>query len=60
MHDCRSTELRLACSPDDQSHMIIREPAQCMYIIVLYLPSLCSVPAYQSPNVHITHDRAEL
>ena len=38
---CRSTELRLACSPDKAPHMVVREPAQCLYIITVYLPGLC-------------------
>ena len=38
---CRSTELRLACSPDKVAHMVVREPAQCVYIITVYLPGLC-------------------
>ncbi|KAL0022201.1 hypothetical protein WJX77_005622 [Trebouxia sp. C0004] len=52
----RSTELRLACSPDKQSHMIIREPAQCVYIITLYLPALCQAIALPRPAILTDHN----
>ena len=49
---CRSTELRLACSPDKQAHMIVREPAQCVYIITLYLPKLCQAAGSTASVIH--------
>lgn len=52
---CRSTELRLACSPDQEAHMVIREPAQCLYIITLYIPGLCQVQSTKATN-HKQHD----
>lgn len=47
---CRSTELRLACSPDKAAHMVIREPAQCLYVITMYLPGLCHATQAASLN----------
>eukprot|EP00879_Flechtneria_rotunda_P021485 GHRR01022642.1.p1 GENE.GHRR01022642.1~~GHRR01022642.1.p1 ORF type:complete len:613 (+),score=206.25 GHRR01022642.1:336-2174(+) len=43
----RQVELRVACSPDKKWHMLVREPEFCKYIMVLYHPLLCSVPAYK-------------
>lgn len=51
---CRSTELRLACSPDKAAHMVVREPAQCLYIITLYLPGLCRTPQAAQLNAAIS------
>lgn len=51
---CRSTELRLACSPDKVAHMVVREPAQCLYIITLYLPGLCRTPQAAPLNAAIS------
>lgn len=45
----RETELRIACSPDDQQHLLIREPEQCRYVMVLFEPSLCTVPGFGRP-----------
>ena len=55
---CRSTELRLACSPDEEAHMIVREPAQCMYIITVYLPGLCQATqgALLNSVIPVIHD----
>jgi hypothetical protein len=40
----RQTEVRLACSPDGEMHMLVREPAFCSYVVVLYVPTLCNMP----------------
>ena len=42
----RQTELRIACSPDPERHLLMREPQQCQYVMVLYEPSLCEVPGF--------------
>jgi len=42
----RHAELRITCSPNMGIHMKIREPEQCAYVIVLYLPALCQHPDY--------------
>ena len=38
----RTTQVRLVCSPDQNAHMLVREPEFCSYIVVLYLPVLCN------------------
>jgi hypothetical protein len=43
----RRTEVRIACSPDDRLHLLIREPDFCSYIWVIYSPALCTLPEYQ-------------
>ncbi|KAL3131191.1 hypothetical protein ABBQ38_000492 [Trebouxia sp. C0009 RCD-2024] len=55
----RSTELRLACSPDTAAHMVIREPAQCLYIITVYLPGLCHATQAAALNEPITTEGNE-
>ena len=39
-------QVRLACSPDAESYLVVREPAACAYIIVLYTPFMCSHSEY--------------
>ncbi|KAL6764757.1 hypothetical protein V8C86DRAFT_1367634 [Haematococcus lacustris] len=43
----RRSEVRIACSPDDKIHLLVREPDFCTYIWVIYSPSLCSIPSFQ-------------
>jgi hypothetical protein len=43
----RQVELRLACSPSKNWHMLVREPEFCRYIMVLYHPSMCTVQRYK-------------
>lgn len=40
----RSTSLRFACSPDARRHIVVTEPAQCAYVVEMYLPELCIEP----------------
>lgn len=60
----RSTELRLACSPDKAAHTVVREPAQCLYIITVYLPGLCHATQAAALNaatsVYQNEDHVEL
>ena len=55
---CRNTELRLACSPDKDTHMVVREPAQCIYIVTVYIPELCQAahPAILNSPIAAVHD----
>ena len=39
----RTAEVRIACSPDSQQHLVMREPEQCQYIIVMYDPGVCEL-----------------
>eukprot|EP00775_Hariotina_reticulata_P011589 gene11589-11733_t len=43
----RQVELRLACSPNKNWHMLVREPDFCRYIMVLYHPSMCTIQRYK-------------
>ncbi|KAF5829741.1 hypothetical protein DUNSADRAFT_15565 [Dunaliella salina] len=45
--EVRSTEVRIACSPDRRLHMLVREPDFCSYIFVLYSPAVCELPMLQ-------------
>ena len=36
-------QVRLACSPDKDTYLIIQEPETCRYISVLYHPAVCLV-----------------
>lgn len=38
----RRSEVRLACSPDERLHMVVREPDFCSYVFVIYVPELCT------------------
>jgi hypothetical protein len=42
----RRVELRAACSPDGDVHLLVREPKFCSYVMVLYSPALCRLPAF--------------
>lgn len=42
----RNTEVRIACSPDERMHLLVREPDFCSYIFVLYVPALCELPEF--------------
>jgi len=42
----RRTHVRWACSPDGQVHLVVREPSVCKYVLVLYLPELCTLPEF--------------
>jgi hypothetical protein len=42
----RRTEVRLACSPTDRIHLLVREPDFCHYIFVIYSPALCTLRHY--------------
>ena len=54
----RETELRIACSPDEEPHLLMREPVECQYIMVLYDPGLCNVAGHEAKPDDI--ERAEL
>lgn len=63
----RSATVKVACSPDDAAHLIVREPEQCYYNIVAYSPAACSVSALskkklQKPvgGLHAGGERLEL
>lgn len=43
----RKAEARIACSPDQRIHMLVREPDFCSYVYVVYSPSLCEVPHFK-------------
>ncbi|GAX75433.1 hypothetical protein CEUSTIGMA_g2877.t1 [Chlamydomonas eustigma] len=43
----RKTEARVACSPDEQMHMLVREPDFCQYVFVIYSPALCQVEKFK-------------
>jgi hypothetical protein len=43
--------VRIACSPDGDLHLLVREPDFCQYVLVVYSPALCSVPEF-SPVPH--------
>ncbi len=43
----RRAEVRFACSPDGGQHMLVREPAFCSYVVVVYSPALCGVGDYK-------------
>ncbi len=36
--------------------MIVREPAQCVYIITLYSPALCQIAGSSRPVIQAEHD----
>lgn len=40
----RSGVVRYMCSPDATMHLAVSEPAQCVYVVDVYLPALCRVP----------------
>ncbi|KAL4428789.1 hypothetical protein ABPG77_005227, partial [Micractinium sp. CCAP 211/92] len=42
----RRSELRLMCSPDQDAHITVSEPEQCIYLLELYMPQLCEVEGY--------------
>ena len=44
---CRTSQVRLACSPDEQSYLTIREPAPCSYVLVLLTPHMCRHSDYE-------------
>lgn len=43
----RTAEVRYACSPDADPHLLVREPDFCEYVVVVYSPGLCQLKAYQ-------------
>ncbi len=43
----RRVEARLACSPDANTYMLIREPDFCTYVYVIYVPQLCKLEYYK-------------
>lgn len=43
----RQVEARLACSPDGELRLLIREPEFCKYIFVVYSPALCELDAFK-------------
>jgi hypothetical protein len=43
----RSAEVRYMCSPDSEAHLVVSEPAQCRYMVEMYLPGLCGVEGMQ-------------
>lgn len=45
--EVRSTEVRIACSPDRRLHILVREPDFCSYIFVLYSPAMCELGMFQ-------------
>lgn len=47
IHRKRSTEVRIACSPDSNLHVLVREPDLCTYVYVVYSPTLCTLQRYQ-------------
>ena len=55
----RSATVKVACSPDDAAHLIVREPEQCYYEIVAYSPAACSVSAlgFHKPQKHPVEGR---
>lgn len=40
----------MACSPDKEVYMFVREPATCTYVVTLYHPSICDQP--DLPHYH--------
>ena len=52
----RHTEVRIACSPDQRVHLLVREPDFCSYIFVVYSPALCGLPAYKPVPVVVPED----
>ncbi|KAK9825757.1 hypothetical protein WJX74_004821 [Apatococcus lobatus] len=46
----RSAQVKIACSPDDAPHLLVREPEQCHYDLVAYSPAACSIAALQRPQ----------
>ena len=40
----KSLQVRLACSPDTSTYMVVREPMACSYVITLYMPAVCGQP----------------
>eukprot|EP00884_Botryococcus_braunii_P000757 jgi/Botrbrau1/10682/Bobra.139_2s0012.1 len=46
----RTTELRLACSSNDEVFLKVREPSECRYILVMLHPALCELPDFQSQD----------
>ena len=43
----RQAEVMLMCSPDLEPHIWIKEPAQCRYVVEVYLPALCQVEGFE-------------
>ena len=35
-------QVRMACSPDAEVYMLVREPELCQYVVTLYHPLHCS------------------
>ena len=42
-------QVRMACSPDADVYMLVREPELCRYVVTLYHPLQCSD---QETNLH--------
>jgi len=40
----RRAIVRFACSPDERTHMLVKEPSPCRYTITLFLPAACTHP----------------
>lgn len=43
----RLRQVQLACSPDSDAYMLVREPETCRYVVTLYHPSICTVEGYK-------------
>lgn len=39
-------QVQLACSPDADVYMLVREPETCRYVVTLYHPTVCAVEGY--------------
>lgn len=39
-------QVYMACSPDSETYMLVREPDTCKYAVTLYHPSLCKQDKY--------------
>ena len=40
-------QVRLACSPDQETYLTVREPAPCEYGLLLLLPAMCAHSEYK-------------
>ncbi|KXZ53821.1 hypothetical protein GPECTOR_6g739 [Gonium pectorale] len=43
----RRVEARVACSPDSNTYMLVREPDFCTYTFVIFVPELCALDYYK-------------
>ncbi|KAK9834104.1 hypothetical protein WJX84_001823 [Apatococcus fuscideae] len=56
----RSALVKVACSPDGHPHLLVREPEQCGYDLVLYSPTACNVEELQPSQQRLSQKHQEL